>query len=204
MPFGRRGFHRFIILDAKLTMAEAGWSGSSSANRWLTLSVVLPCFLATNPKSLVGFKKDNNLRLVFVWYSSTTITIFLRFACNISISSQIMNVLHWAASFFAPSIEERKKNTMLFFMRDDHKVFFFRYWQTNGSGGVVLSVLGIDVAVGYRVDGIVSPEEKSAARERINTHTHTHTHTHQSYYRHSGLKHLPQCLLPDCNSGAPK
>lgn len=34
-------------------MAEAGWSGSSSANRWLTLSVVLPCFLATNPKSLV-------------------------------------------------------------------------------------------------------------------------------------------------------
>lgn len=45
-------FHRFIILETKLVMAEAGWSGSSSANRWLTLSVVLPCFLATNPKSL--------------------------------------------------------------------------------------------------------------------------------------------------------
>lgn len=45
------GFHRFIILETKLTMAEAGWSGSSSANRWLTLSVVLPCFLAMNPKS---------------------------------------------------------------------------------------------------------------------------------------------------------
>lgn len=45
------GFHRFIILETKLTMAEAGWSMSSSANRWLTLSVVLPCFLATNPKS---------------------------------------------------------------------------------------------------------------------------------------------------------
>lgn len=28
----------------------------------------------------------------------------------------------------------------------------------------LLSVLGVSVAVGHRVDGIVSPEEKSAAR----------------------------------------
>lgn len=52
LPYEVSGFHRFIILETKLTMAEAGWSGSNSANRWLTLSVVLPCFLATNPKSL--------------------------------------------------------------------------------------------------------------------------------------------------------
>lgn len=51
-------FHRFIILETKLTMAEAGWSTSSSANRWLTLSVVLPCFLATNPKSLDEREKN--------------------------------------------------------------------------------------------------------------------------------------------------
>lgn len=48
--------HRFweliITLETKLTMAVAGWSGSISANKWLTLSVVLPCFLATKPKNL--------------------------------------------------------------------------------------------------------------------------------------------------------
>lgn len=47
--------HRFwdvIILETKLTMALAGCSGSISANRWLTLSVVLPCFRATNPNNL--------------------------------------------------------------------------------------------------------------------------------------------------------
>ena len=47
--------HRFcaaIIFKTKLTMALAGWSGSSSAKRWLTLSVVLPCLRATNPNSL--------------------------------------------------------------------------------------------------------------------------------------------------------
>ena len=47
--------HRFcaaIIFSTKLTMALAGCSGSVSANRWLTLSVVLPCFRATKPKSL--------------------------------------------------------------------------------------------------------------------------------------------------------
>lgn len=57
---GRRGrgggaSHRFcelIILETKLTMAVAGCSGSSSAKRWLTLSVVLPCLRATKPKSL--------------------------------------------------------------------------------------------------------------------------------------------------------
>lgn len=47
--------HRFwepsITFDTKFTMAMAGWSGSISANRWLTLSVVLPCFLATKPKN---------------------------------------------------------------------------------------------------------------------------------------------------------
>lgn len=51
--------HRFckpIIFDTKLTMALAGWSGSSSAKRWLTLSVVLPCLRATNPNNLEGQK----------------------------------------------------------------------------------------------------------------------------------------------------
>lgn len=56
-------FHRFITLDTKLVMAEAGWSGSSSANRWLMLSVVLPCFLATNPNSLTEIE-DTYLNLL--------------------------------------------------------------------------------------------------------------------------------------------
>ncbi|CAL8407039.1 unnamed protein product [Arctogadus glacialis] len=46
------GVQRFIILERKDKMAGAGWVGSSSANRWLTLSVVLPCLRATKPKSL--------------------------------------------------------------------------------------------------------------------------------------------------------
>lgn len=36
----------------KLTMAEAGCSGSNSANRWHTFSAKLPGFLATKPKTL--------------------------------------------------------------------------------------------------------------------------------------------------------
>ncbi len=55
--------HRFwelvITLETKLTMAVAGWSGSISANRWLTLSVVLPCFLATKPKNLWRRRKTS-------------------------------------------------------------------------------------------------------------------------------------------------
>lgn len=41
-----------MTLDTKLTMALAGCSGSCSANRWHALSVALPCFRATNPKTL--------------------------------------------------------------------------------------------------------------------------------------------------------
>lgn len=41
-----------MTFDTKLTMALAGCSGSCSANRWHTLSVALPCFRATNPKTL--------------------------------------------------------------------------------------------------------------------------------------------------------
>lgn len=41
-----------MTFDTKLTMALAGCSGSCSANRWHTLSEVLPCFRATNPKAL--------------------------------------------------------------------------------------------------------------------------------------------------------
>lgn len=39
-----------ITLETKLTMAEAGCSGSSSAKMWHWLSVLLAGFLATNPK----------------------------------------------------------------------------------------------------------------------------------------------------------
>lgn len=53
---GAVNVHRFwepsITFETKFTIAVAGWSGSISANRWLTLSVVLPCFLATKPKNL--------------------------------------------------------------------------------------------------------------------------------------------------------
>lgn len=39
-----------ITLETKLTMADAGCSGSSSAKMWHWLSVLLAGFLATNPK----------------------------------------------------------------------------------------------------------------------------------------------------------
>lgn len=41
-----------MTLLMKLTMAEAGCSGSNSANRWQTFSAKLPGFLATKPKTL--------------------------------------------------------------------------------------------------------------------------------------------------------
>lgn len=41
-----------MTFDTKLTMALAGCSGSCSANKWHTLSVALPCFRATKPKTL--------------------------------------------------------------------------------------------------------------------------------------------------------
>lgn len=46
-----------MTLETKLTMADAGWLGSSSAKRWQALSVVLPCFRATKPKSLQGWER---------------------------------------------------------------------------------------------------------------------------------------------------
>lgn len=49
-----------MTLETKLTMAEAGWLGSSSAKRWQALSVVLPCFRATKPKSLEGQETKRN------------------------------------------------------------------------------------------------------------------------------------------------
>lgn len=48
----RRGDSMTLLM--KLTMAEAGWSGSSSAKRWHTFSARLPGFLATNPNTLRG------------------------------------------------------------------------------------------------------------------------------------------------------
>lgn len=39
-----------ITLETKFTMALAGCSGSCSANRWQTLSIEVPVFLATKPK----------------------------------------------------------------------------------------------------------------------------------------------------------
>lgn len=58
-PWARGGAHLFwpalsMTLETKLTMAEAGWLGSSSAKRWQALSVLLPCFRATKPKSFLS------------------------------------------------------------------------------------------------------------------------------------------------------
>ena len=41
--------------------------------------------------------------------------------------------------------------------------------RVNVSEGFSLPVLGVDVTEGYRVDGIVSPEEQPAGREVINS-----------------------------------
>jgi len=46
------------ILFTKFTIATAGWSGSSSANRWHWLSGLLTFgFLATNPNIRLKYKK---------------------------------------------------------------------------------------------------------------------------------------------------
>lgn len=65
-----------MTLDTKLTMAAAGWSGSSSAKRWQTLSVVLPCFLATKPKSLGGEKVRGSVRFDSIAHTRNTTTLF--------------------------------------------------------------------------------------------------------------------------------
>lgn len=49
-----------MTFDTKFTMALAGCSGSCSANRWHTLSVALPCFLATNPNTLQGQQRGGS------------------------------------------------------------------------------------------------------------------------------------------------
>ena len=54
----QRGGARSITLVMKLTMALAGCSGSSSANRWHALPPAPPACLATNPKILGGEKKE--------------------------------------------------------------------------------------------------------------------------------------------------
>lgn len=92
-------FHRFITLDTKPVMAVAGWSGSSSANRWLTLSVVLPCFLATNPNSLAEELKYTYIKL------ACRCLIFYLFVCLLSQYCKCfchLNLPDWAASFFIP------------------------------------------------------------------------------------------------------
>ena len=65
-----------MTLETKLTMAAAGWSGSSSAKRWQTLSVVLPCFLATKPKSLGGEKVGGSVRFASPAHPRNTTTLF--------------------------------------------------------------------------------------------------------------------------------
>lgn len=104
-------FHRFIILETKLVMAEAGWSGSSSANRWLTLSVVLPCFRATKPNSLA--RQKMTLGTNFKRNSPNTVSSFIfkifSDAVGVEDSNHVgENLLHWTASFFAPSKEKKK------------------------------------------------------------------------------------------------
>lgn len=64
LALGKGWVHLFwpalsMTLETKLTMAEAGWLGSSSAKRWQALSVVLPCFRATKPKSLQGQERGD-------------------------------------------------------------------------------------------------------------------------------------------------
>lgn len=49
-----------MTFDTKFTIALAGCSGSCSANRWHTLSVALPCFLATNPNTLQTAKNGRS------------------------------------------------------------------------------------------------------------------------------------------------
>lgn len=65
-----------MTLETKLTMAAAGWSGSSSAKRWQMLSVVLPCFLATKPKSLGGKKATDLVRSASVAHPKNTTSLF--------------------------------------------------------------------------------------------------------------------------------
>lgn len=73
-----------MTLETKLTMAAAGWSGSSSAKRWQTLSVVLPCFLATKPKSLGGEKVRGSVRIDSIAHPRNTTTLFQHHLVHLS------------------------------------------------------------------------------------------------------------------------
>lgn len=64
-----------ITLETKLTMALAGCSGSCSANRWHTLSVEVPVFLATKPKILQRWSKALNSGAVIRLKQATSLKI---------------------------------------------------------------------------------------------------------------------------------
>lgn len=55
-----------MTLLMKLTIADAGCSGSNSANRWHTFSAKLPGFLATKPNTLRGGREDKEETAVTV------------------------------------------------------------------------------------------------------------------------------------------
>ena len=73
------------------------------------------------------------------------------------------NLPHWAASFFAPSADKNKKQ---------EELIRFEVVIKAGSAlkkkrrGFLLSLLGVDVTVSYRVDGIMAPEENPAVKNK--------------------------------------
>lgn len=81
---------------------------------------------------------------------------------------------------------------------------------TTDTGGRVLpSVLGIDVTVGHRVDGIVSPEEQSAAGRESELSNICALKKTQLFYSFAPMQHLQHlnaksAALLDHHQGSPK
>lgn len=110
--------HRFweliITLETKLTMAVAGWSGSISANRWLTLSVVLPCFLATKPKNLWR-RKTSCIKDSSHWTRSCILSARSGASEDLKLVREIhnsawMNLTKHVQVTFHPKIERNRNN----------------------------------------------------------------------------------------------
>lgn len=103
-----------ITLETKLTMALAGCSGSCSANRWHTLSVEVPVFLATKPKILERRSRALNRDVV----SSPLSTMRCHISAEISICARTvyttLTLLKDSRLFSTWEHDNRKKKDFLF------------------------------------------------------------------------------------------
>lgn len=107
----------------KLTMADAGWPGSSSANRWQVLSFPPLCFFATKP-NILGKKKSNILSKGY------TIQFTFHFSQNLSFFSKIFveKLIH--VSFHLSSDKEFYLGCRSH-LNDCNSILILKIWDTS-------------------------------------------------------------------------